>query len=149
MIGLKESPVFPPLTPDMRTTILARLAAMLSNRQDVAYAWAHGSSVAGLAFRDIDVAVARRGEAGDGRPSASLDWTFHLADKLSRAVGLPVDVQPLDGAPIAFRAGAFRGVLLCAPDRDRLDGDLERTAVARCEFEVHRRRMTREALGVE
>lgn len=152
---------FPPLPLDDRAAMVARLAAALAAYDDVAYAWAFGSAVEGLPYRDVDVAVARRalgaGAAdaaatgprpdADG-PSDSLEWTFELADALSEAIGMPVDVQPLDDAPASFRASAYRGLLICAADEDRLANDLERTAIERCEFEVHRRRMTRWALGV-
>lgn len=162
MPGLKEVRAFPPLPPADRAAMAARLAAALAEYDDVAYAWAYGSSIEGLPFRDVDVAVARRAlgagapdAAGTGaRPDASgrrdsLAWSFALGDALSNAIGMPVDVQPLDDAPASFRASAYRGLLICAADEDRLADDLERTAIERCEFEVHRRRMTRWALGVK
>lgn len=161
MPGLKEVRAFPSLPPAARAALVARLAATLAEYDDVAYAWAYGSSVEGLPFRDVDVAVARRALGAGARDAAgtdtrldanegsdSLAWSFALADALSKAIGMPVDVQLLDDAPASFRASAYRGLLICAADEVRLADDLERTAIERCEFEVHRRRMTRWALGV-
>ena len=147
MPGLKESAAHASVPPADRATVLARLSDALSARNDIAYAYAHGSFVEGLPFRDIDIAVARRGTGRDASGDP-LFWTSALADALGPVAGYPVDVQVLDDAPLTFRSPVYQGTLLCAADEDRLGDDLESTAVAMCEFEVHRRRMTLDALGI-
>ncbi len=106
---------------------LERLQQGLANDTTVIAAWLFGSRARGDASRhsDVDVAVLRTG----GRARTLDDLPLDLADSLSRAVRLPVDVVDLRGAPVDLIHRVFR------------DGQLliDRDPRARTRFEVDAR----------
>lgn len=95
---------------------------MLERTADVSFAYAHGSSVTESAFHDIDIAVHLSDSVSDPRMRA-----LEVAEGLTRALGMPVDVQPLNGAPIPFAFHALRGRLLFSRDDERLAATIEET----------------------
>jgi len=85
------------LSPEQKEQVKARLQEILKPREDVLFAYLHGSFLLNVPFEDIDVAVYLRQD-----PSSSEEWlqtAFHLADMIERQVRLPVDVQVLNAAP--------------------------------------------------
>lgn len=106
-----------------------------------AFAYLHGSFVGGTAFHDVDVAVFAAPASVEAFPVVA------LAERLSGAVALPVDVRLLNGAPVSFAYHAFRGRLLCSRDEDLLTGVLEDTALRYLDAEPLLRQATREAFA--
>ena len=104
-----------------RASLFARISA-LAQQPDVAFAYAFGSSLSEPAFHDIDVAVYLSPPVDDPRARA-----LELADHLTRELEVPVDVQPLNDAPIAFMFHALRGRLLFSRDDERLAATIEDT----------------------
>jgi predicted nucleotidyltransferase len=125
-----------------RAQLFERLADALAREPDVSFAYVLGSSLTEPAFHDIDVAVYVSGSARDPRDRAE-----ELAEKLTRQLQMPVDVQPLNAAPLAFVFHALHGRLLCSRDDKRLAATIEDT-VRRClDVEPLVRRATREAFA--
>lgn len=104
-----------------REVVLHRLAEALTEQEDIAFAYAHGSFVHQDAFRDIDVAVWTT-------PRASIRADVELADGLSSVAGYPVDVRIVNHAPVAFLFKVFRGRALAVRDERFLSDLIERTA---------------------
>jgi hypothetical protein len=96
-----------------RAACARALTDALFARPEVLVACLHGSFQEGLAFRDVDVAIWIDPSGG-----FDLQWEYaaDLAIALSQAVGLTVDVQVLNSAPLTFRYHALRGEPLVVRD---------------------------------
>lgn len=101
------------LDDEERRRVAERLKAELLGEEAVALAFLFGSFLEGGPFRDVDVAVylARDLDMLEARVYAD-----DLASRLSRAIGLPVDVVVLNYAPGWLRRRALRGVELVVRD---------------------------------
>jgi predicted nucleotidyltransferase len=130
------------ITPSQREAVFARIATGLAARPDVAFAYVFGSSLTEPAFHDVDVAVWLQES-----PADPVDRALELAGELGRALKLPIDVRPLNGAPVSFVFHALRGRLLFARDEERLAGTIEDTVRRYLDQEPLVRRATREAFG--
>lgn len=88
---------------ELRERVLAELGEALGRRPEVALAYAFGSFVERGSARDVDVAVyvAHRLELLE-----AVAYAEELSAELSEAVGLPVDVVPLNlaGEGLLMRA---------------------------------------------
>ncbi len=132
------------LSESERELLLDQIAGYLSNREEILFAYAHGSSVLGLPFRDIDVAIYLSEDYLD--EIDSLDYILTLGNQLSKLVRFPVDVRILNGAPVAFQFHATAGkVLVSRDDGLRLD-HTERIRRQYYDFEPMGRLILREVL---
>jgi uncharacterized protein len=97
-----------------RARLVKNLRAWLGSRTEILLAYGHGSFFAGGPYRDIDVAVwLESGQVGPEEwPSYALDRSIDLRI----ALGMPVDVQVLNAASIAFRYHAMGGQPLLVRD---------------------------------
>lgn len=121
-----------------REAVLQRLSQVLAEREDIAFAYAHGSFLRQEGFHDIDVAVWTGPNAGE--------WTdVDLSTELSRAVAYPVDVRVINHAPVAFLFHVFRGAVILVRDERLLADLIERTARTYHDRLPLVRRATREA----
>lgn len=102
-----------------REKILALLAERLEGLEQVLFAYAFGSFLSSRPFHDIDIAV-YFGSALDERDYT--ETAFAIAGDLEgtlRKAGyhtMPLDVRPLNRAPLSFRYHVFAGRLLCSRD---------------------------------
>ena len=106
------------LTSREKARVTSALHDLLKFREDVLFAYLHGSFIHGKKFRDIDVAV----YLNNGRLTrqASLQYQAKLAKDLSSALQLPVDVTVLNVAPLGLRHNAVSGrLLLCRENGTR------------------------------
>ena len=69
----------------------------MAGASDVVFAYLHGSFLDGARFHDVDVGVYLIGPS-EKHARRALD----LSDRLSSEVGLPVDVRPLNDAPVSL-----------------------------------------------
>lgn len=107
------------LTSREKACVTTALRDLLAFRDEVLFAYLHGSFINGSKFRDIDVAV----YVNHGRLTrrASLQYQVSLAKDLSQALRLPVDVTVLNVAPLGLRHNAVSGrVLLCRENGTRV-----------------------------
>ncbi|MFQ5848732.1 MAG: nucleotidyltransferase domain-containing protein [Candidatus Methylomirabilales bacterium] len=128
------------LTPREKARVTSALRELLAFREEVLFAYLHGSFINGSRFRDIDVAVYL--DHGRHTRRASLQYQGSLAQDLSRALRLPVDVTVLNVAPLGLRHNAVSGrVLLC-----RENGTRTHFAEGVCRHYDRIRKMARHAL---
>jgi predicted nucleotidyltransferase len=105
------------LTSREKAHVTSALQDLLAFREEVLFAYLHGSFINGNKFRDIDVAVYLNGRL---TRRASLQYQVTLAKDLSRALRLPIDVTVLNVAPLGLRHNAVSGrVLLCRENGTR------------------------------
>lgn len=128
------------LTSREKAHVTSALHDLLTFREEILFAYLHGSFINGSRFRDIDVAV----YLDNGRLTrrAVLQYQMNLAKDLSRALHLPVDVTVLNVAPLGLRHNAVSGrVLLC-----RANGTRTHFAEGTCRHYDRIRKTARHAL---
>ncbi len=96
----------------------------LSWRDEIIFAYLHGSFTLPAPCGDVDVAIYL-----DESALSHKHWIYEsdLAMSLDRLVGLPVDVLTLNSAPLSLRYHATAGTLLCSKDEKARFDFLERT----------------------
>ena len=124
-----------------RERIKHLIAEFLMNRDDVIFAYLHGSFLSGGPFRDIDVAV-YTGKKHD------VFYELGLEEELERLTGFPVDVRVLNDTPISFRFSVLKGELLFSKDEEKRCEFEERTLREYHDFSYHLNMYRREALGI-
>jgi hypothetical protein len=96
---------------------------ILRNKPEVLFVYLHGSFTEELPFHDIDVAI----YFSEAREADVTLEALELSDRLSRELGIPVDVRALNFASTPFQYQALRGRLLFEKDQDRTARFTERT----------------------
>jgi len=105
--------VYHELSTEEREEVLEEIKRRLEAEGDAVFAYAHGGFVEREYFRDVDVAVWLED------PSRSFYYAVDLSARLEVEVGLPVDLQVLNEAPLPFRFRVFaRGRLLFSRDEE-------------------------------
>jgi hypothetical protein len=121
----------------------AALAAALAQEPSVDFAYLHGSFLEDGPFHDVDVAVMLTGDA-----TADLTGTaLAIGDRLEQVLEHPVDVRPLNQAPLPFQFKAARGRLLVCRDENRVADFVERLLPRYFDLAPRLARATREAFG--
>ena len=128
--------------PSERADILDTIRQRLQARQEVVFAYAHGSFLEDRPFHDVDVAVYLEGEEEQAQTALALD----LAAELEAAVRLPVDVRVLNHAPLGFRYHVFRGRFLFSRDEELCVRCLEHTAMHYLDIKPLMRQALKEAM---
>ncbi|MBC7095442.1 nucleotidyltransferase domain-containing protein [Thermococcus sp.] len=129
------------LTLDDKKKIKQKIKEALIKREEIIFAYLHGSFIEDRPFRDIDVAVYVDG-------NHDLTYELELEEELTRIVGFPVDVRTINNAPVTFRFKVIGGELLFTKDeRVRCEFE-ERTLREYHDYEYYLKIYRREVLGV-
>jgi hypothetical protein len=101
------------LSAEQKLKLLERLRERFEGVSGVVFAYVYGSFVERDSFRDLDVAVWIR-SVGD-----AFYYTVDFSAKLEVEMGVPIDVQVLNEAPLPFKHYVFtRGRLLFSKDEN-------------------------------
>ena len=101
------------LSDEQKLKLLERLKGRLKEAGAVVFAYVHGSFMERDSFRDLDVAIWIR------NPGKAFYYTVDFSAKLEVEMGVPVDVQVLNEAPLPFKHYIFtRGRLLLSRDEN-------------------------------
>ncbi len=119
------------------------LSEELASDPRVVFAYLHGSFVESQAFHDIDVGVYLQNVRDDQCSAVGLD----LAQRLSDKVRMPVDVRPLNMAPVSFVYHVLRGSLLYCRNEAVLAELMERTISRYLDMAPLLRWATKDAFG--
>jgi predicted nucleotidyltransferase len=102
-----------------------RLKDLLEPREEVLFAYLHGSFLGSRSFRDVDIAVFLK--PASAQPPDDVEYEIALSLRFEQALGLPVDIKVLNRAPLSFRYQASRGRLLISRDESVREEFLKRT----------------------
>ena len=127
---------------EARAHVREQLARELATHADVAFAYLYGSFVESDVFHDVDVGVYF------SPPPPTLALASALAKSLSDRAKLPVDVRPLNEAPVSFVYHVLRGQLLLSRDDALLAEVMERTVRQYLDIAPLLRHSTKEAFSV-
>jgi predicted nucleotidyltransferase len=131
-------------SPAEQTRLVEELRRQLEQRPGIAFACLHGSFRSGGPYRDIDVAVWLDPEVL--RDRGGWRYALDLSVDLELALGVPIDVQVLNEAPLAFRYHALAGQPLLVRDQDLLDDLRARTWDSYFDFLPFARQYLRDVL---
>ena len=99
------------LSAEERFKLLEKLREELKGVTEISFAYVHGGFIERDFFRDLDVAVWLK------NPHRAFYYTVSFSAKLEIKMGVPVDLQVLNGAPLPFKFHVFTmGRLLFSKD---------------------------------
>jgi len=94
-----------------RILLLERLASRLKADPEILFAYVYGSFIKREFFKDLDVAVWLK------NLSKAFSYVVDFSARLEIELGVPVDVQVLNEAPLPFKFHVLtEGKLLCSED---------------------------------
>ena len=127
-----------------RQQVLATLQKALEGRDEILFAYAHGSFTMGLPFRDIDIGVYLTDDFL--AQEDLLDYEIDMGLMLTDLVRFPVDVRVINKAPLPFQFNVTAGQLLVSRDDEFRLRYVERIRMEYYDFEPVARRLLREVL---
>jgi hypothetical protein len=116
----------------------------VETRQEILFAYLHGSFAEALPFHDIDVAVFLDEQQATGKDAFEYENSLSVA--LTRALQLEVDCRVLNNAPLGFQFNVTKGQVLISRDEKRRLDFVERTWIMYWDFRPISEMMLREAL---
>lgn len=128
------------LSDQNRHHLVKRLIRELTGDSSISFAYLFGSSLDASSVHDIDVGVYLRGT----EPHA---YSAALSSRLSKALGLPVDVRVLNDAPTTFLYHVVRGKLLVVHDENLLTSLIEDVSRRYLDIEPLLRQATKDAFA--
>jgi uncharacterized protein len=131
--------------PDERERLVQQIVPLLRARDEVVFAYLHGSFLTEETFRDVDLALY---VTATPDLDANVRWyEVDLGVYFTFKMRTPIDVRVLNDAPVAFRYHVLKGRLLFTRDDEFLDEFRIRTWDEYCDFAPFARRYLREAIG--
>jgi len=127
-----------------RDRLSERLGDVLTNRDEVVFAYIYGSFVEGLPFHDIDVGIYI--SKIDEKEASS--YNLALGQALSKEIQMPVDVRILNFAPVLFLYHVIRGNVIFDRDEETRSRVVERTIQRYLDLKPMIHRGVKEAFGV-
>ncbi len=102
--------------------IFTRLKEILIERDEILFAYIHGSFLDNLPFHDIDVALYVDPKEVDS--SQSFDYSLGLSVELSQKLGKDIDTKVMNYAPVGFQHSVYKNGKLLFSREDSLRLDL-------------------------
>ncbi|WXJ83418.1 hypothetical protein MTBGP_01940 [Moorella thermoacetica] len=135
------------LTNEEKHSLLQRIAACLKGKEEIAFAYLHGSFLGEGPFRDIDLAVYINDEGID------TDYFFYemqLEDSLRQLIPFPIDVRIINRAPLSFKYSVLKNGYLLIENVPNMRVDFEEHTLDRYfDFAPFRKRYFKETFGLE
>ncbi|MGD8753869.1 MAG: nucleotidyltransferase domain-containing protein [Anaerolineales bacterium] len=127
------------LPPQKREELIQRLREHLTHRDEICFAFLHGSFVDSVPFNDLDMALYLYPSVFDAySPNDTFAYEMDLSTELTLTLHVPVDIKVLNEAPIGFQHAVFRfGKVLFARDDIVLSDHIERISREYLDFSHH------------
>jgi uncharacterized protein len=132
-------------SPDEREQLVQEIVPLLRAREEVLFAYLHGSFITGEVFRDVDLALYVT--VKPGADATLRRYEIDIGVDFTSKMRTPIDVRVLNDAPLSFRYHVLKGRLLFTRDDEFLDLYRARTWDEYCDFAPFARRYLREAIG--
>ena len=122
------------------------IKSLLTNRDEVMFAYLHGSFQNKTNFGDVDVALYLTGVPEKG----FLQYELDFEQEMEAVIKLPVDIRVLNNAPPSFKYSAIKnGIRLVDSDEDARVEFETTTFKLYFDFLPYRQQYLREALEIE
>jgi hypothetical protein len=119
------------------------IAELIESQKEVVFAYLYGSFIEEVPFHDIDVGIY---VSGIGESEAGF-FAVGVADRLSRAIGIEVDVRVLNYSPASFVYRVICGELILERDPDARSRVVERSIQEYLDMKPLLRRAMKEAFA--
>lgn len=130
----------------MKAEIIGILSQTLSQRNEILFAYLHGSFLESKTFQDIDVAVYL--EETTKCNINIIEYEIALSLLVEKQLRMPADVKALNWAPLSFRYNVSRGLLLLSKDELKREDFLCATWMEYFDFLPISKTYVREVLSV-
>lgn len=127
-----------------RQQLERRLAELMRNHDEIAFAYLYGSFVDNLPFHDIDLGLYALGI----KREESTSYSLALGQDLSKEIRIPLDVRVLNFAPVLFAYHVIRGRLILDRNEELRVGFFEQTVRKYLDLKPMVYRGIKEAYGV-
>jgi uncharacterized protein len=132
-------------SPDEREHLMQEIESLLRAREEIVFAYLHGSFITGEFFRDVDLALYVT--ANPAADASLRRYEIEIGVDFTSKMRTPIDVRVLNDAPLSFRYHVLKGRLLFTRDDEFLDLYRARMWDEYCDFAPFARRYLREAIG--
>ena len=130
----------------MKAEIIGILSQTLSQRNEILFAYLHGSFLESKTFQDIDVAVYL--EETTKQDINIIEYEIALSLLVEKQLRMAADVKALNWAPLSFRYNVSRGLLLLSRDELKREDFLCATWMEYFDFLPISKTYVREVLSV-
>jgi len=131
------------LSDEEKLDIIKRLAGYIECRQEISFAYIFGSFVDKIPFHDIDVGV----YVSEINKESATPYALDLAQFLSNALRIRMEVKVLNYAPASFLYHVIRGLLIFERDEDIRVSIMENTMRVYLDIKPVIRRSIKEAFA--
>ncbi len=128
-------------SPDEREHLVQEIESLLRAREEVLFAYLHGSFITGKVFRDVDLALYVT--ANPATDASLRGYEIDIGVDFTSKMRTPIDVRVLNDAPLSFRYHVLKGRLLFTRDDEFLDLYRARMWDEYCDFAPFARRYLR------
>jgi len=137
--------VYDKLQPDAKIAVLDTLRTLLKQKQEILFAYLHGSFAQDSRFRDIDLALYLK-----DMPSSPLEYELAMETAFAKTeAGYPVDVRILNCAPLSYKYHVIKdGMPLIVNNDDERSDFVEATLSQYFDFAQFRKLYLKETLGI-
>jgi hypothetical protein len=109
-----------------KNVIISKLRAFIELRDEIIFAYIHGSFPEGLPYSDIDIALYVDGRAISG--DEAIDYGIRISAQAEIETGIsPLDIKVINYAPVGFQYYATKGILLFSRNDELRCDFLEKT----------------------
>jgi len=116
-----------------KENIIKKLKRKLSSRGEIIFCYIHGSFLDDYPFHDIDIAIYV--DQKKIKPQQAFDYSFQLSLNLSGEIGLEIDIQVMNYAPLGFQHSVLKnGKLLFSKDENLRLNLIESTSLEYIDF---------------
>ncbi len=131
------------LSQEEKKKVKNNLNSLLSNRDEIIFAYIHGSFIDAYWFKDLDIAVYLDEKKVSKK---ALDYELTLSVELEKTLKLPVDVKILNNAPLSFRYKVTKGEVIFSRDEEKRYTFLEDTWHRYLDFDPVEKEFMREMI---
>lgn len=124
-----------------RVEIIERIRTTFYHRPEIIFAYAYGSFVEGMPFRDLDLGIFVRNIS----PRQAIEYMLALSQMVSSAIGLSADIRIINFSPVTYLFHVIQGELIIDRDEELRCNFLERVIRNYLDLKPRIRRAIREA----
>ncbi|MGI9861424.1 nucleotidyltransferase domain-containing protein [Moorella naiadis] len=135
------------LPDEEKQSLITKITASLKGREEIAFAYLHGSYLGEGPFKDIDLAIYLHEHAlGD----ENFLFEIHLEEAIRTHIPFPIDVRILNNAPLSFKYSVIKNGRLLIENNPTTRVEFQESTLDRYfDFVPFRKRYLKETLGLE
>ncbi|NVM27433.1 MAG: nucleotidyltransferase domain-containing protein [Candidatus Helarchaeota archaeon] len=117
--------VIPKLNENKKLIIKNKIKNIIEKKNEIIFAYVHGSFMLDIPFHDVDVAVFLHDHYL--KDIITLDYEIQLSIELELVLKLPIDVKTINNKPLSFQYNVTKGKVLFCKEKQVLYNFIEIT----------------------